>query len=116
VNAIAANVLASCKSVITDSLPDSVTFKVKDGSTVLGPIPCSVIELLSQPSEAMAGTRTTVEEEFELVMAAGITVQPFWRPFITFAGAATSLEYFVMDTGAPVSDEVATVVRVKRVK
>lgn len=84
---------------------ESLTFKLKDGTTAAGPYPCRVEPHQTFAAELTQGDRTTAESLWDIYIANGITVQAFWRPFVTFVSGETA-QYHVRSIEGPSTYEI----------
>lgn len=88
-------------------LVDSVTFKLKDGTTPAGggPFACRVTKSRLAAVERQEGGKTVALELYDAYLPAGTNIQPFWRAVVTFADGSV-IEYAVRDAGSPTTNEV----------
>lgn len=115
---LSTNALDKLRRVSGLHLPDSCTFKLKDGTKPSGggPFNCRVSKHTASSSEQAEGGRTTALELFDLILPNGTAVQPFWRVEVTFAGASSAITYLVKDAGSPNSNELTRTVVIERVR
>lgn len=96
--------MAATKQAIMEAA-ESVTFKLKDGSTIAGPYPCFVRPHLQQAgSEKTEGDRTTAFTRWDIVVPAQTLVKEFWRAVVTFSTGEVA-NYFVESVVGPMTWE-----------
>lgn len=102
------------KEAVMDA-SESVTFKLKDGSTIAGPYPCFVRPHMQQTgSEVTEGDRTTALTRWDIVVPAQTVVKEFWRATVTFSTGEVA-NYFVESVVGPMTWEDERVCVCKKV-
>lgn len=112
-----ARLRAAHRSNNEGGMDDSVTFKLKDGTTAknpdnsnAGPYPCWIHRLQPRGDEGTAGDRTTAQVFYEIGLPAKTHVKPFWRAHITNGETGETALLHVREPGVPTTNETVRII------